>query len=130
MSCANKSYSNVITNSIWLCWSSTASILAAELHSQHEHTIVDILSVYHINLHAYCSYTINGERFTGLNFCIFHSFHYRKSFSVNISLFSFVLNNEHLWPRQCESISMKTSMALKPRIFSPANLSPSTVYHL
>ena len=39
-----------------------------------------------------------------------------------------VLNNEHLWPRQHESISVKTSMALKPRIFSPANLSLSTVY--
>ena len=25
-----------------------------------------------------------------------------------------VLNNEHLWPRECESISVKTSMALKP----------------
>ena len=31
-----------------------------------------------------------------------------------------VLNNEHLWPRQHESISLKTLMVLKPRIlFSP-----------
>ena len=34
-----------------------------------------------------------------------------------------------LWPRQCENISAKASMALKPRIFSPANLSPSTVVY-
>ena len=40
-----------------------------------------------------------------------------------------VLNNEHLCPRQCESISVKASMMLKPRIFSPENLSPSTVYN-
>ena len=32
-----------------------------------------------------------------------------------------------LWPRQCENISTKTSMTLKPWIFSPANISPSTV---
>ena len=38
-----------------------------------------------------------------------------------------VLNNEHLWPRQCESISVKTSTALQPQMFSPANLSLSTV---
>ena len=38
-----------------------------------------------------------------------------------------VLNNEPLWPRQCKNISVKTSMALKMQIFSPANLSPSTV---
>ena len=38
-----------------------------------------------------------------------------------------VLNNEYLWPRQRESISVKTLIALKPQIFSPANLSPSTV---
>ena len=30
---------------------------------------------------------------------------------------------------QRESISVKTSKALKPRIFSPVNLSPSMVYH-
>ena len=32
-----------------------------------------------------------------------------------------------LWPRQHENIFAKTSMALKPQIFSPANLFPSTV---
>ena len=41
-----------------------------------------------------------------------------------------VLNNEHLWPRQCKNISVKTLIALKPQIFSPANLSPSTVCNL
>ena len=35
--------------------------------------------------------------------------------------------SNYLWPRQRENISAKTLMALKPRIFSPANLSPSTV---
>ena len=32
-----------------------------------------------------------------------------------------------LWPRQRNNISAKTSMALKPQIFSPVNLSPSVV---
>ena len=38
--------------------------------------------------------------------------------------------NKHFRPRHCENISAKTLMALKPRIFSPANLSPSTVFML
>ena len=33
-----------------------------------------------------------------------------------------------LWPRQRENISAKTLMVLKPRIFSPANFSLSTVF--
>ena len=37
------------------------------------------------------------------------------------------LNNEYLWPRQCESASMKTLMALKLQIFSPGNLFPYMV---
>ena len=74
-----------------------------------------------------CLYTEKGEIFTGLNFCagIPHKFfHEYKCLSV------IVLNNEHLWPRECESISLKTSMALKLQIFSPANLSPSMVHIL
>ena len=39
-----------------------------------------------------------------------------------------ILNIKHLWPRQCKSISAKTSMGLKPWMFSPANLSLSKVY--
>ena len=38
-----------------------------------------------------------------------------------------MLDNKHFWPRQWESISMKTSMGLKQQMFSPANLSTSTV---
>ena len=38
-----------------------------------------------------------------------------------------ILNNKHFWPRQHESISVKTSMGLKTPTFSPANLFPSTV---
>ena len=38
-----------------------------------------------------------------------------------------ILNDKHFWPRQRESISAKTSVGLKPWIFSPANLSTSTV---
>ena len=38
------------------------------------------------------------------------------------------LNNEHFWPTQHKSISVKTLMGLKPWMFSPANLSMSTVY--
>ena len=47
----------------------------------------------------------------------------RKFFREYKHLSLIVLNNEHLWPRQHESISVKTLMALKPPIFSPANLS-------
>ena len=50
-----------------------------------------------------------------------------KDFHEYKCLSLIVLNYEHLRPRQRESIFMKTLMALKPRIFSPANLSPSTV---
>ena len=32
-------------------------------------------------------YTVNGERFAGLNFCVFHGFQYRESLSVNISTY-------------------------------------------
>ena len=53
----------------------------------------------------------------------------RKFFREYKCLSLIVLNNEHLWPRQCESISVKTSMALKLQIFSLANLSPSTVLY-
>ena len=37
-------------------------------------------------IHAYTNNPVNGERFAGLKFCIFHgSSEYRESFSVNIS---------------------------------------------
>ena len=49
-------------------------------------------------------------------------FHEYKDLSI------ILLDNKHLWPRQCESISVKTLMAMKPQIFSPVNLSLSTVY--
>ena len=63
-------------------------------------------------LHAVyaCRTTVNGERFTGLNFRVFHSFQeYRESFSVNISASLYT----NLWPRQCKNISAKTLMVLK-----------------
>ena len=47
----------------------------------------------------------------------------RKFFCEYKCLSLIVLNNEHLWPRQPESISVKTLMALKLQIFSLANLS-------
>ena len=59
-------------------------------------------------------YTVNGEKFAKLNFQSFHSFQeYRKVFREFKHFSLIVLNNEHLWPRDHESISMKTSMALK-----------------
>ena len=39
----------------------------------------------------------------------------------------FILNNEYWWLNYCKDISTKTLMALKPRIFTPANLSLSMV---
>ena len=38
-----------------------------------------------------------------------------------------ILNNEYLWQRQRESISMKSLIGVKQQTFSPANLSLSTV---
>ena len=74
--------------------------------------------------HSFICYTVNRERFAGLNFCIFHGFSGVpwKFFCEYKHLSLIVLNNEHLWPKQCESISMKTSMALKPWAFISANL--------
>ena len=43
--------------------------------------------------------------------------------------FQLYVNNKHWWPIHHESISTKNFIGLKPRIFSPANLSTSTVYH-
>ena len=79
--------------------------------------------------HSFICYTVNRERFAGLNFCIFHGFSGVpwKFFCEYKHLSLIVLNNEHLWPKQCESISMKTLMALKSWVFISANLSPSTV---
>ena len=49
---------------------------------------IAFLSIYQYRAAAWIKYTVNGERFAGLNFCIFHGFQeYRKSFSVNISAF-------------------------------------------
>ena len=61
------------------------------------------------------------SRFSGVPRKFFREYKCIQFFSL------IVLNNEHLWPRQRESISVKTSMALKLQIFSPVNLSPSTI---
>ena len=71
------------------------------------------------------------ERLAGLNFCDFHGYQeYCKSFPVNITIHQYLLcytKNTHFWPRQHESISKKTSVGLKLRMFGLANLSMSTV---
>ena len=71
------------------------------------------------------------ERLAGLNFRDFRGYkEYRKSFPVNIMVHKYLLyytNNMHFWPRQHGSISTKTSVGLKLRTFSPANLFMSTV---
>ena len=72
--------------------------------------------------------TVNRERFTELNFVFSRlSVVPRKFFHEYKHLSLIVLNKEHLWPRQRKSISVKTSMALKPWIFSPANLYPAMI---
>ena len=76
--------------------------------------------------------TVNGERFTGLNICIFTVFKsILQKFSREFKCLSLIiLNNKHFWPRQYENISAKTSMGLKKQTFSPVNLSPSMVKYL
>ena len=75
-----------------------------------------------------CWYTINRERFTGLNFRGFHGFlAYCESFPMNFQL---QVSNKHWWPMHCENISVKNFIGLKPRMFSPANLSTSMVIYL
>ena len=54
----------------------------------------------------------------------------RKYFHEYKRLSLIVLNNEYLWIRQRKSISVKTSMALKPWKFSPVNLFPSMVFQM
>ena len=72
--------------------------------------------------------TVNGKRFAGLNFHVFHSFQeYRENFPVIWTSRFNHTKNEYFWPRQSKSISAKTSMRLKPWTFSPVNLSMSTV---
>ena len=104
-------------------------------------TLIIITSLFSANPHLYLlllisnndswcwlvNYTANYRKrgkFAGLHFCVFmvfrstaKIFHEYKPLSVRI------INNEQLWPRQHENISVKTLMALKPWIFSPANLS-------
>ena len=59
--------------------------------------------------------TVNRKRFAGLNFRVFRGFRSTvKVFCEYKHLSLIVPNNEHLWPRQRESISVKTSMVLKP----------------
>ena len=84
--------------------------------------------------HIYISFyhfTVNMERFPGLNFHVFHGF-LRVSpqkFSHEYKCLSLIIVNEkHFWPRQCESISAKTSMVLKPQTSNPTILSLSKVY--
>ena len=48
-------------------------------------------------------------------------------FIENKHLSLIILNNNHLRPRQHESISVKTSVGLKPEMFSPVKLTTSTV---
>ena len=87
---------------------------------------VNILSMVFIFHHG--PTTVNMEKFAGLNFCAFHSFQeHCKSFFMNAStslqLYYIV---KYFWPRHHKSISVKTSMGLKLRMLSPANLSTST----
>ena len=72
-------------------------------------------------------YTVNRERFTGLNFCFSWFSELRKFFHEYKHLSLIVL---HLWPKQHESISVKTSMVLKLWIFSLVNPSLSMVLGL
>ena len=51
-----------------------------------------------------------------------------QKFSCENKHFSLIiLNNKHLWPRQCKTIYAKTSMLLKLWMFSSADLSTSMV---
>ena len=40
-----------------------------------------------------------------------------------------LLSNKHFWLRKCKSVSVKTSVGLKPQKFSPVKFSTSTVLH-
>ena len=51
----------------------------------------------------------------------------RKFYHEYKCLSIIVLNNKHFSPGQRENISAKTSIGLKTRMFSPANLSPSMI---
>ena len=78
-------------------------------------------------------HTINGERFAGLNFRVFHGFQeHRESFTVNIHfIIQASYNAWHCFSvvnvRHRESFPVKNYTGWNPRKFSPVNLSPFTV---
>ena len=77
-----------------------------------------------INLY-YKEYTVNGERFTGINFCDFQE--HRESFPVNIHFIHIMALFSVVNVRHSESFPVKNYIGWNPRKFSPENLSPFTV---
>ena len=84
------------------------------------------------------SHTVNGERFTGLNVCVFHGFQeHCESFPVNIYLriiyklriMALLKCCKRMAPRKFK-FPVKNFIECNLRKFSPANLSPFTVYVL
>ena len=62
-----------------------------------------------------CMYCKQGKiRWTKLSHFSRSSGVLQKFFREYKCLSLIILNNEHLWPRQCETICVKTSMVLKP----------------
>ena len=80
----------------------------------------------HVNIQLI---TVNGERFAGLNFRGFHSMKFsRENFRCTLRLKhsnNAIIRSLHIFT---EKLSRYSSKPRKPRKFSPANLSPFTVY--
>ena len=70
--------------------------------------------------------TVNGERFAGLNFRGFEE--YRKNFSVNIRKLRIMALFKCFKRKVQRKFSRENFIEWNPRKFSPANLSPFTVY--
>ena len=80
----------------------------------------------------YVPYTINRERFAGINFCVFCSFQeYHESFSMNIIQASCngtcCLSIKYFKHKAPQKFSREKLHWVESAIFSPANLSPFTV---
>ena len=89
--------------------------------------LTDLLEYLNSGLNLLFQITMNMERFTGLNFRIFTVF--KSTVKVYLWIYMHLFYNKHFWPKQHKNISVKTSMGLKLRIFSPANISMYTVVY-
>ena len=74
------------------------------------------------------NYTVNRERFAGLNFCVFHNFQgYRRSFSMNIYKLYIMALFKCFKCKAPQTFSHEKLHWVDLQKFSPVNVSPFMV---